>query len=53
MSGPKKIAHLRDEILSKSAKMANHKGLAERHALQSEINDMSELVVMLRAGAAS
>jgi hypothetical protein len=53
MSGLKKIAHLRSEILSKSARMAGLKGLAERYSLQSEITDMSELVVMLRSGGVS
>jgi hypothetical protein len=42
MSGLDKIAHLRSEILSKSARMAGLKGLAERYSLQSEITDMAE-----------
>jgi hypothetical protein len=53
MSGLKKIAHLRSEILGKSARMPGLKGLAERYSLQSEITDMSELVVMLRSGVVS
>ena len=53
MSGLDRIAHLRSQILGKSARMAGLKGLAERYSLQSEIDDLSELVVMLRSGGVS
>lgn len=50
MSNARKIEYLRGQILMKSAKMQACKGLADRNLLQEEINDMSELVVMLRSG---
>jgi hypothetical protein len=48
MSGLKKIAHLKVEIQSKTAKMAGLNGLAERYSLQAEITDMAELAIMIR-----
>jgi len=50
-STAKKVEHLKVQILAKSAKMPSCKGLAERHLLQQEIDDMSELVVMIRSGS--
>lgn len=50
-SAARKVEHLRVQILAKSAKMPSCKGLADRHVLQQEIDDMSELVVMIRSGS--
>lgn len=50
-STAKKVEHLKVHILAKSAKMPSCKGLADRHVLQQEIDDMSELVVMIRSGS--
>ena len=50
-STARKVEHLRVQILAKSAKMPSCKGLADRHVLQLEIDDMSELVVMIRSGS--
>jgi hypothetical protein len=50
-STAKKVEHLKVQILAKSAKMPSCKGLADRHVLQQEIDDMSELVVMIRSGS--
>jgi hypothetical protein len=50
-SPAKKVEHLRVQILAKTAKMPSCKGLADRHVLQQEIDDMSELVVMIRSGS--
>lgn len=50
-STARKVEHLKVQILAKSAKMPSCKGLADRHVLQQEIDDMSELVVMIRSGS--
>jgi len=50
-STAKKVEHLKVQILAKTAKMPSCKGLADRHVLQQEIDDMSELVVMIRSGS--
>ena len=50
-STAKKVEHLKVQILAKSAKMPSCKGLADRHVLQQEIDDMSELVVMIRSAS--
>ena len=49
LSSAKKVDHLKGQILAKSARMPACKGLADRHQLQAEIDDMSELVVMIRS----
>ena len=50
-SAARKVEHLKVQIIAKSAKMPSCKGLADRNALQQEIDDMSELVVMIRSGS--
>jgi hypothetical protein len=52
MSVVRKIAHLKSEMMAKTNRMPACKGLADRHVLQEEITDLSELVVLLRAGKA-
>jgi hypothetical protein len=45
-----KVAHLREELWLNSSRMASKNGLSERHELQLQINDLAELVVLIRNG---
>ena len=47
-----KVAHLRQELLLSSSRMGSKQGLSERNKLQQLINDLAELVVLIRRGQA-